>query len=51
MQMYHTLARLFGPDSSDYLLRDTTVRDVTPIHGLLFPMPAFDTTGVKVLVQ
>lgn len=50
MQLFHTLARLFRPKSPKLVLRDTTLRDIIAVHGLLFPMPPFDTTGVKAIV-
>ncbi|KAJ6782774.1 hypothetical protein PWT90_04131 [Aphanocladium album] len=50
MQLFHTLARLFRPKSAQFLLQDTTLRDIIAVHGLLFPMPPFDTNGVQVTI-
>ncbi|KAJ3568305.1 hypothetical protein NPX13_g6468 [Xylaria arbuscula] len=50
MQIYHTLSRLFRPGAPVLCLYDTTVRDVVAVHGLLFPMPPFDSKGVRVTV-
>lgn len=50
MQMFHTLGRLFRPGSPQFALFGTDIRDITAVHGLLFPMPPFDSKGVRVTV-
>ncbi|GAW14950.1 hypothetical protein ANO14919_043580 [Xylariales sp. No.14919] len=51
MQMFHTLSRLFRPGAHKLALYNTTVRDIVAVHGLLFPMPPFDSEGVRVTVS
>ncbi|KAI0457211.1 cytochrome P450 [Xylaria acuta] len=51
MQMYHTLSRLFRPGAPKLSLHNTTQRDIVAVHGLLFPMPPFDSKGVRVTVS
>ncbi|KAI1427558.1 cytochrome P450 [Xylaria sp. FL1777] len=51
MQIFHTLSRLFRPGAPKLSLHDTTLRDIVAVHGLLFPMPPFDSKGVRVTVS
>ncbi|KAI0205620.1 cytochrome P450 [Astrocystis sublimbata] len=51
MQMYHTLSRLFRPGASELSLYSTSTRDIVAVHGLLFPMPPFDSKGVRVTIS
>ncbi|KAI0424676.1 cytochrome P450 [Xylaria sp. FL1042] len=51
MQVFHTLSRLFRPGAPKLFLHDTTLRDIVAVHGLLFPMPPFDSKGVRVTVS
>ncbi|KAI0192589.1 putative cytochrome P450 monooxygenase [Xylaria flabelliformis] len=49
--IYHTISRLFRPDAPKLSLHKTARRDIVAIHGLLFPMPPFDSKGVRVTVS
>ncbi|KAF2969443.1 hypothetical protein GQX73_g4102 [Xylaria multiplex] len=51
MQIFHTLSRLFRPGAPKLSLYDTTAKDIVAVHGLLFPMPPFDSKGVRVTVS
>ncbi|KAK5636379.1 hypothetical protein RRF57_012091 [Xylaria bambusicola] len=51
MQIYHTLSHLFRPGAPILSLHNTTLRDIVAVHGLLFPMPPFDSKGVRVTVS
>ncbi|TRX94663.1 hypothetical protein FHL15_004435 [Xylaria flabelliformis] len=51
MQIYHTISRLFRPGAPELSLHKTSRRDIVAIHGLLFPMPPFDSKGVRVTVS
>ncbi|KAI8946629.1 cytochrome P450 [Xylaria longipes] len=51
MQMYHTLSRLFRPGAPEISLHNTTRRDIVAVHGLLFPMPPFESKGVRVTIS
>lgn len=51
MQMFHTLARLFGPGAPDLTLYETTPKDIIAVHGLLFPLPPLDSKGVRVTIS
>lgn len=50
MQMYQTLAHLFRPGAPKLTILSTP-RDVVAVHGMLFPMPPFDSEGVRVVIS
>ncbi|KAI0970956.1 cytochrome P450 [Xylaria arbuscula] len=51
MQLFHTVSYFFRPGGPCLSLHDTTPKDIVAVHGLLFPMPPFDSKGVRVTVS
>lgn len=50
MQIYQTLAHMFRPGAPKFAILSTP-RDIVAVHGMLFPMPPFDSEGLRVTIS